>query len=182
SVVGEVVMGCSLLVKATQKALGLRLQAMGFEKGTRDGVYRRALDPEGGGYFTCRPRTRAGQLVLQPVLAIGNLKVQRLSGDVEPKQQEPRIANVFLSYTIGRGVPFWSFSDVNGMNRAIDAIERALRAGGIPFAERWTPFRAALDLLRRGFSEWLTQGGFTHPTRSNNSLLETLPGSADHLH
>jgi hypothetical protein len=152
---------------------------MGFVKSTRDGVYQRTLDSECLMYFMCRPRTRSGCLVLQPLIAIENLRLRRLIGKTEAKQQEPRIAHVYLSYTIDEPITFWSFSDADGMKHAIDAIDRALQAGGIPFAQRWTPFRAAVELLRRGFSGDLPQGVFTHPTLATRGVLEALPDSTE---
>jgi hypothetical protein len=175
-------MAINRLADATKTALTARLQKMGFVKCARDGVYRRILDSERLMYLMCRPRVREGQILLQPMVCIENLRLRRLIGEVEPKQKEPRIAHVFLSYTIDRAVTFWSFCDAEGMDRAIEAVEEALRAGGIPFAQRWTPFRAAVDLLRRGFSGDLPQGVFTHPTRATRCVLETLAGSTDPVH
>jgi len=155
---------------------------MGFTKGARDGVYQKRLDENSLLYFMCRPRMQSGQVLLEPLIAIENYELRRLIGEDEPKQSEPRFAHVFLSYTIDQDITFWSFSDTEGMNRAIGAIEGALQKGGIPFAERWAPFRAAVDLLRKGFKGDVPRGVFTHPTRSCQTVLKNLPETRDRIH
>jgi len=69
------------------------------------------------------------------------------------------------------------------MHGVIDEIENTLRAGGIPFAERWTPFRQAVELMRRGFSRQdLPKGVFIHPTRNWRAIIDSLPESGDPIH
>jgi hypothetical protein len=170
------------LVTAAKKALGERVQRIGFKRGVRDWVYYKVLDTDSRLYFMCQPRMQSRQVLLEPIVAIENQTLRRLMGEDQPKQIVPRLAHVFLSYTIDRDITFWSFSDAEEMKRAIDAIEDALRKGGIPFAERWAPFRAAVDLLRRGFSGNVPRGVFTHPTRSCRAVLENLPETHDRIH
>ena len=171
------------LMSETKKELRRRLEALGFKKGNRDGVYRCDFDSERIMYVMCRPRVRSGYILLDPLIAIENLRLRRLIGEDEPRQAEPRIAHVFLSYTIDPPHIFWAFSNTQDMRKSIDGIENALRIGGVPFAQRWTPFRQAVDLIRRGFSQKdLPQGVVTHPTRDCRTIIDSLPETADPIH
>ena len=168
---------------AAKRALEERLKKLGFTKSNKDGVYWywKALGDDGVLHFMCRPRSKSGLLLLEPLIALENYKLRDLIGEDEPKQLIPRFAHIFLSYTIGEAVTFWSFSDIAGMNRAVDAIEDALEKGGIPFAQRWIPFRAAVDLLRRRIED-VPHGIMTHPTRSSQAILQNLAVLTDEIH
>jgi hypothetical protein len=132
-------------------------------------------------YVMCRPKLRSGHVVLEPLIAIENLRPRRLIG--ESKQVEPRIAHLYLSYTVDRLYTFWTFSNSEDMHRVIDEMENTLRAGGILFAERWTPFRQAVELMRSGFSRQdLPKGVFIHPTRNCRAIIDSLPESDDPIH
>jgi hypothetical protein len=166
----------------TKKLLTQRLIGLDFVKGGRDGVYVRRLSDEALLYFMCVPRARSGQVVLEPLIAIENFTLRRLIGEAEPRQSLPRFVHLFLSYTVNSGMIRWSFSDKTSMVQAIDAIMDVLQRGGIPFAERWAPFRAAVDLLRRGFAGDVPWGAVTHPTKLTKSVLENLPNHTDPIH
>jgi len=173
-------MRTSALARAAKKALAVRLQRMGFAKAERDGVYRRSLPDECVVYVMCRPRVRWGEVVLQPLIAIENFALRRIIGEDEPRQSEARIAHAFLSYTIGSGMISWRFSDELQMGVALNEIEHALLNGAIPFAERWTPFPAAVELLRRGFAGDEPWGVITHPPRASREIIEKLSKEGRH--
>ena len=172
----------SALAAAAKKALAERLQRMGLSKSKREGMYQKPLRDDGVLYVMCRPQVRWGEVVLEPLIAIENFALRRLIGEDEPRQPVPRFAHFFLSYAVGSGMIRWRFSDESQMEQALAEIEQALLKGGIPLAERWVPFRAAVDLLRRGFTGDAPWGIVTHPTRASHAIIEKLSTESDALH
>jgi hypothetical protein len=169
------------LLSAAKKGFSQRVIALGFAKTSLDGVYVRRFTEYELMYLLCNPRKRSGSVVLEPLIALENLKLRGLIGEDHP-QPVPRFAHLFLSYAINSGMTLWRFDDENGMNRALDAIDAALVQGGIPFAQRWTPLQAAVLLLRRGFAEDVPWGVITHPTSKTRAVVDQfdLEGGAIH--
>lgn len=170
------------LKSAAKRLLQVELTSLGFTKCRRDGVYAKPLGDEALLYFHCRPRISSGRVMLRPMIGIENFALRRLIGEDEPKQPEPRFVHLFLSYMVGSGMTLWSFTDEAGLKAVIGSIIDTLRQAGIPFAERWSPLDAAIDLLRKDFAGDAPWGAVTHPTLATKAIIAKLPGHTKPIH
>lgn len=160
------------LAAAAKERLAQRLASLGFAKGAREGVHVLRLGEDALLYLFCRPFRREGRVFLDPIIALENETLRGLIGEDEPRQREPRFANLYLSHTVNRHTTLWEFVDEPGMEAALQEIENALTGGGIPFARKHMGLRAAMTLLKQGIEGREAPGVVTHPTRKTRALLE----------
>ena len=163
----------SELQRATFAKLDVRMSELGFQR-LRRFAYVSRMGPDAVAYVFCRPKKAGESFDIAPIVAVENLKLRALMGEDEPRQDEPRFANLYLAHTVGRVHMSWNFSEVCNLGRELESMIDAILIGAIPFAQKWATFEGAINLIELAWAGRAPNGVVVHPTARTAQVLRTL--------
>lgn len=153
--------------------LDVRMSEIGFQR-LRRYAYTSKIGPDAIAYVFCRPKRWGASFDISPIVAVENLRLRALMGEDEPRQKEPRVANLYLAYTVGRSQLAWTFSEADDVTHEFEEMINAILAGAIPFAQKWATFEGAVHLIELAWAGQAPRGVVVHPSAKTAEVLQML--------